>query len=77
MYSVLQNKEKIKLRTEKFPYIIIDDALPRDIYDILNKNFPKYEKIISNNEYKENYAYRYNAYQSLRDNEIQMNGKIS
>ena len=70
MYSVLQNKEKIKLRTEKFPYIIIDDALPRDIYDILNKNFPKYEKIISNNEYKENYAYRYNAYQSLRDNEI-------
>ena len=75
MYSVLQNKEKLNSEL-KNSHIIIDDALPRDIYDILNKNFPKYEKIISNNEYKENYAYRYNAYQSLRDNEIQMNGKI-
>ena len=55
MYSVLQNKKKnIKFKFDKFPYIIIDDALPEGLYNKLNDNFPKYEKIISNNEYKEN-----------------------
>ena len=32
--------------------------------------FPNYEKIIGNNDYKENFAYRYNAFNSLNDNEI-------
>ena len=32
MFSVLQNKENIKFRFDKFPYLIIDDALPKDIY---------------------------------------------
>ena len=70
MYSVLQNKKNIKFRFEKFPYLIIDDALPNDLYKILNDSFPKYEKIIGKNEYKENFAYRYNAFNSLRDDEI-------
>ncbi len=70
MYSVLQNRENIKFRFEKFPYLIIDNALPNDLYQALSLSFPKYEKIIGDNEYKENYAYRYNAYNSLRDNEI-------
>ncbi len=70
MYSVLQNKRDIKFKFDKFPYIIIDNALPKSLYDELNDNFPKYEKIIGNNEYKENFAYRYNAYNSIRDNEI-------
>mgnify|MGYP001204580641 CR=1 FL=1 len=70
MYSVLQNRKNIKFRFEKFPYLIIDDALPNDLYKKLSNTFPKYEKIIGNNEYKENFAYRYNAFNSLRDSEI-------
>ena len=70
MYSVLQNKNNIKFKFEKFPYLIIDDALPDELYETLKKNFPNNEKIIGNNEYKENFAYRYNAFNSLRDDEI-------
>ncbi len=70
MYSVLQNQKKINFKFDKFPYIIIDNALPESLYDKLNENFPKYEKIINNNEYKENFAYRYNALNALRDDEI-------
>ena len=70
MYSVLNNKDKLKYRFETFPYVIIDDALPWDYYNALNSNFPEVEKIIGNNEYKENFAYRYNANSSLNDPEI-------
>ncbi len=70
MYSVLQNKKKIQYRFEKFPYIIIDDALPIDIYNKLDEAFPKKDKIIGEKEYKENTAYRYNAFNSLEDIEI-------
>ena len=58
MYSVLQNKKNIQFRFEKFPYLIIDDALPENIYDNLSNSFPKNEKIIGHNEYKENFAYK-------------------
>ena len=75
MYSVLQNRENIKFRFEKFPYLIIDDALPSDLYNKLSDCFPKYEKIIGNNEYKENFAYRYNANNSLKDNDISQDWK--
>ena len=70
MYSVLQNKKKIKFKFDKFPYLIIDNALPIDLYEKLNNSFPKYKKIIGSNDYKENFAYRYNAFNSLRDDEI-------
>ncbi len=70
MYSVLQNKKNIKFRFEKFPYLIIDNALPEDLYTRLKNSFPKNEKIIGNNEVKENFAYRYNAFNSLRDSEV-------
>ena len=75
MYSVLQNKKNIKFKFEKFPYLIIDDALPTDLYRKLSNSFPKYEKIIAGSEYKENFAYRYNAFNSLRDNEISTDWK--
>ena len=74
MYSVLQNKANIQLRTNPYPYFIIDDALPIDLYNKLNNDFPKYEKIIENNrgltDYQENTAYRYNAAQSMLDNSV-------
>lgn len=79
MYSVLQNKANIQLRTKPFPYFIIDDALPDELYDKLDMEFPKFEKIIKNdlgtNEYKENTAYRYNASRSLVDEEISKDWK--
>ncbi len=72
MYSVLQNKKNVKFKFEKFPYIIIDDALPKELYENLSDNFPRNEKIIGNQEYKENFAYRYNAFTSLQDKEISL-----
>ena len=48
MFSVLQNKQKIQFKFNKFPYLIIDDALPEDLYNRLNSNFPRYEKIDNN-----------------------------
>ena len=69
-YSVLQNKSKMHFKFDTFPYIIIDDALPTDLYDHLNKSFPDYKKIIGDNKYRENYAYRYNASNSLKDTDI-------
>ena len=70
MYNVLQNKSKMQYKFDKFPYVIIDDALPTDLYNKLSADFPNYKKIMGNNEYKENFAYRYNAYNSLNDQEI-------
>jgi len=70
MYNVLQNKNNIQYRSAKFPYLIIDDALPINLYNKLNDNFPSYKKIIGQNDYKENFAYRYNANNSLKDPEI-------
>jgi len=70
MYNVLQNKNNIQYRSAKFPYLIIDDALPINLYNKLNDHFPSYKKIIGQNDYKENFAYRYNANNSLKDPEI-------
>jgi len=72
--SVLQNKKNIILKNIPFPYLIVDNALPNDIYDELDNSFPEYDKIIkldrSNKGYQENTAYRYSAYQSLIDSHI-------
>jgi len=79
MYSVLQNKQNIQYRSDPFPYFIIDNALPENLYKELNDTFPKYEKIIKEhrgvNIYKENTAYRYDAAKSLIDSEITSNWK--
>ena len=70
MYSVLNNKKKIKLLDLSYPYLVIDNALPKEYYEKLNQVFPSYDKIMNGDEYKENFAYRYSASQSLNDNEI-------
>tara|TARA_X000000950_G_scaffold243081_1_gene297898 strand:- start:794 stop:1555 length:762 start_codon:yes stop_codon:yes gene_type:complete len=75
MYSVLQNKSKMTFNFDTFPYLIIDDALPINLYDKLKSKFPSNNKIIGQNEYKENYAYRYNASMSLNDPEISIEWK--
>ncbi len=74
MYSVLQNRKNIKLTLDPYPYLIIDDALPTDLYDNLNKNFPEFDKIIKSNKgintYEDNTAYRLNAHNALNDLDI-------
>ncbi len=74
MLSVLQNIKNIQFRSKPYPYFIIDNALPWDLYNRLNDTFPNFQKIISNNkgvnEFIENTAYRLNAAQSLDDKEI-------
>ena len=70
MYSVLQNTDNIQFKSNYFPYIVIDDALPLELYNMLKSSLPSSEKIIGNNEYHENFAYRYNANNSLKDKDI-------
>lgn len=70
MYSVLQNTDNIQFKSNFFPYIVIDDALPLELYNMLKSSLPSSEKIIGNNEYHENFAYRYNANNSLKDKDI-------
>ena len=70
MHSVLTNFRKGKYTSKPFPYIVIDDALPFDYYEKLDKSFPEYQKIINNQEYFQNHAYRKNAAESLSDNLI-------
>ena len=48
MYSVLQNAKNGNYKSKPFPYIIIDNALPKDYYNELNKSFPDYQQIINN-----------------------------
>ena len=75
IHSVLNNKQKIKFVDTPYPYLIIDDALPKEYYEELNQAFPSYDKIIEDDiinggKYKENFPYRYNASLSLIDNQI-------
>lgn len=74
MYSVLQNKNNIKFNHDPYPYFVIDDALPNDLYNSLNDSFPEYEEIIKSNRglntYEENTAYRLNAFESLQKDNI-------
>ena len=44
MYSLLQKKPTVQ--TKPYPHIIIEDALPWDLYEELEKTFPK-EQIIN------------------------------
>ena len=67
MYSVLQNKQNGKLFQDPFPYFIIDNALPEKLYSKLDNSFVDYRKIIGEEEYRDNYAYRINAYNSLNN----------
>ena len=73
--SVLNNEHNIKFVDTPYPYIIIDNALPKKYYEELNQAFPSYDKIIEGDiinrgKHKDNFPYRYNASNSLNDSEI-------
>ena len=44
--SVLNNEHNMKFVDTPYPYLIIDDALPKKYYEKLNQAFPSYDKII-------------------------------
>lgn len=70
MHSVLQNSQNGKYNSKPFPYIVIDNALPLDYYNELDKSFPNYDTIIKNSEYNQNFAYRTSAALSLRNQNL-------
>lgn len=70
MDSVLKNYKNGNYNNDPFPYIIIDNALPIDYYNKLDAAFPSYKKIISDREYFQNFAYRKNSAEALKDDDI-------
>ena len=69
-HSVLSNFKNGKYRSKPFPYIVIDDALPIDYYNELDRTFPIYEKFLHGKEISQNTAYRIPAAQALHNMEI-------
>lgn len=39
-YNILQNADKAEIRNEPFPHIVIDDVLPKDIFERLSQSYP-------------------------------------
>ena len=69
-HSVLGNFKNGIYRSKPFPYIVIDDALPIDYYNELDRTFPIYEKFLNEQEMLQNTAYRIPAAQALYRMEI-------
>jgi len=55
MYSLLQKKPKVI--TDPYPHVIIEDALPWDLYEELEKTFPE-EQVINTIPFDDSICYR-------------------
>ena len=51
MYSVLQNKPKMSFSFNTFPYLIIDYALPIDLFNKFKSKFSNNKKITGQNKH--------------------------
>ncbi len=76
-YSVLNNFKNGIYKSKPYPYIIIDNALPWNYYEELNKTFPLYKDIINDDlvyqrdkKILQNNAYRMSAVQALNHKKI-------
>ena len=58
MISVLQKKPKLIL--EPYPHFVIEDALPQDVYNQLEKEWPK-EQLLSTEPFDQGICYRLKA----------------
>ena len=58
MYSLLQKKPKIQL--EPYPHVVIEDALPWDLYEELENTFPE-DLILGTQPYDNGICYRMKA----------------
>ena len=45
-YSVLQNAKKADVRLHPYPHVIIENCLPDDVYEELERTYPSYEDIL-------------------------------
>ena len=58
MYSLLQKKPKIQL--EPYPHVVIEDALPWDLYEALENTFPE-DLVLGTQPYDNGICYRMKA----------------
>jgi len=65
--SVLKNYKPEMLKTEPYPYIVIENCLDPEIYDYLEKNYPS-DKTIAGDMEKENARYQLKVSNTI-DNE--------
>ena len=65
--SVLQKKPKLVL--EPYPHFVIEDALPLDIYDQLEKEWPK-EQLLSTEPFDQGICYRLKADEMLKPKKV-------
>ena len=65
--SVLQKKPELVL--EPYPHFVIEDALPLDIYDQLEKEWPK-EQLLSTKPFDQGICYRLKADEMLKPKKV-------
>ncbi len=66
MYSLLQKKPI--LQTDPYPHVIIEDALPWDLYEKLETSFPEEQVLENQNAYDNDICYRLKANRLLDPN---------
>lgn len=65
-YSVLQKATRSDVQSDPFPFIVIPDAIPADLYDDLAASFPSAEKLGIDTE-KSNVRWDYSTHQVIAD----------
>jgi hypothetical protein len=65
--SVLQKKPELVL--EPYPHFVIDNALPQDIYEKLEKDWPK-EQLLSTEPFDQGICYRLKADEMLKPKKV-------
>jgi hypothetical protein len=72
--SVLQKKPKLIL--EPYPHFVIEDALPQDVYEQLEQEWPK-EQLLSTEPFDQGICYRLKADEMLKPGKVSMHGRNS
>ena len=67
--SILSNFDQAQIHTEPYPYIVIKNALPEDLYQQLEANFPSEEHVIDGREVKDTW-YDYPACRVVKDEQL-------
>ncbi len=72
--SVLQKKPELIL--EPYPHFVIEDALPQDVYEQLDKEWPK-EQLLSTEPFDSGICYRLKADEMLKPGKVSIYGRNS
>ena len=65
-YSVLQKAAYSNLRTDPFPHVVLDEALPKDLYEALEAEYPFEYRIDGYSGFSNNTRYQISAVDGLR-----------